>query len=118
MTETQRRHHRSEIVWGAALILAGVLFLLFNFDVLESDAVWRYWPLVFVAIGVLKMTAVRSVKEIGPPMWWIFIGAWLYVSVFEIYGLSFARSWPILIIAWGVSTLWNAFTRKPGHIWN
>ncbi len=118
MTESQLKDHRGEIVWGAGLIIAGVLFLLFNFDVLESEAVWRHWPLLFVGIGLLKMATVRSIKDIGPPMWWIFIGAWLYVSVFRFYGLDFSRSWPILIIGWGVSTLWNAFTRKPRHVWN
>lgn len=118
MTESQLKDHRSEIIWGAALILAGILFLLFNFDVLESDTIWHYWPLAPVAIGLLKLTGVRSLKDIGPPMWWIFIGAWLYVSVFKVYGLGFSRSWPILIIGWGISTIWNAFIRKPRHVWN
>ena len=118
MTESQIKDHRSELIWGVALILAGILFLLFNFNILESDTFWRHWPLALVGVGLLKLTVVRSLKDIGPALWWIFIGGWLYVSLFEMFGLGFSRSWPILIIGYGISTLWNAFTRKPRHIWN
>jgi len=118
MTQVQAKDRHSEAIWGVVLILAGGAFLLSNFDVLEADTLWRHWPLAFVVVGILKLTAAHSVKDIGPPMWWIFIGAWLYVSVFEYFGLGFSRSWPLLIIGWGISTLWSAFTRKPHHVWD
>jgi hypothetical protein len=118
MDKSQKAKYRGELIWGILLILAGGVFLLSNFDILEIDALWNHWPLIFVLVGLFKLTAVRSIKDIGPPMWWVFIGSWLYVSVFEIFGLGFSRSWPILIIAWGVSTLWNVFTKESRHIWD
>jgi hypothetical protein len=117
MTESQIKEHRSELIWGVVLVLGGVVFLLSNFEIIKYGSLWRHWPFAFVGVGLLKLIAVRSLKEVGSAMWWVFIGGYLYVSVFNIFGLGFSRSWPILIIGWGISTLWNAFTRKPHHVW-
>jgi Domain of unknown function (DUF5668) len=44
-----------QLVAGAALVLAGVVVFLANLDLLELGAVWRYWPLVLIGVGVNKL---------------------------------------------------------------
>jgi len=36
---------------GIVLILIGVLFLLFNFNILSWHVIWKFWPLILVGIG-------------------------------------------------------------------
>jgi len=53
----------SGMVWGAILILIGVLFLFQNFDMLDiGDIISTFWPLVLVAIG-LKILYDRKSKN-------------------------------------------------------
>ena len=51
------------MVWGAILILIGVIFLFQNFDILDiGDIISTFWPLVLVVIG-LKILYDRKSKD-------------------------------------------------------
>ena len=100
---TSRAHYASQLVWGGVLLILGTTLLLSNLEVLEMDSVWRYWPLLIVAMGIGKLVAAETPRERGGAIWWIFIGAWLYISVFKVFGFGFHDSWPILLIGVGIS---------------
>lgn len=110
MTQKAGWHETSTIVWGFLMLVLGTALLLDNLDVIRVGSIWRYWPLIPVVIGIGKLLAARTRKDWGEGIWWIFVGAWLYVSVFEVYGLGFRESWPLLLVAWGVSMVWNSLT--------
>jgi hypothetical protein len=44
------------VFWGAALMLLGVVFLLSNFEIIEYDRIFHFWPALVIVIG-LKMIA-------------------------------------------------------------
>ncbi|MBM3311596.1 MAG: hypothetical protein FJY80_08820 [Candidatus Aminicenantes bacterium] len=46
----------SSVFWGAVLMALGVVFLLANFDLLDFDRIFDFWPVVVIVIG-LKMVA-------------------------------------------------------------
>jgi hypothetical protein len=37
---------------GVALILLGAFFLATNFGLLDWSQLWKFWPLILVAVGV------------------------------------------------------------------
>jgi len=113
MTKGNKLRDTSRVLWGTVLLLIGSALLLGNLDVIELGSVWEYWPFIPVAIGIGKLVVARDRKDWGEGIWWIFIGVWLYISVFEIYGLGFRESWPLLLVAWGISMVWNSLT---GHL--
>ena len=52
---------RSQIPIGAFVLIGlGVLFLLNEMDVLNFDRLWRFWPLVLIAIGVRVLMRRRG----------------------------------------------------------
>jgi len=54
----------SGMVWGAILILIGVLFLFQNFDMLDiGDIISTFWPLILVAIGLKILYDRKSANE-------------------------------------------------------
>jgi len=68
---TERRHHWRELrqhsaaIWGAVLVLLGLLLLLNNFDLFPFSLRWLwqtfwrvFWPLVLIAIGLVLMFGV------------------------------------------------------------
>jgi len=45
--------HRNALFWGFILILAGLLFLFNNLDVIElQDVFSNFWPLILIVIGL------------------------------------------------------------------
>src|SRR6266852_782759 len=53
-----RRRHSGPggIVVGTTILLAGVLFLLQNFGLVQAARVWQYWPVIVIAWGIAGAT--------------------------------------------------------------
>ena len=99
-------------VFGVVLILLGALFLAHNLDIIYVDHISRYWPVVFILIGLVKLSDSGVNAQHGSGLGWIFFGAWLFISVNRLWGFDFHNSWPILIIGWGISLLWRALSQQ------
>ena len=51
---------RSAIFWGSLLILAGVLFLLQNLNIISGNIWSLLWPLLIIAVGIYFLFGVFS----------------------------------------------------------
>jgi TM2 domain-containing membrane protein YozV len=40
------------IFWGSVLMVVGVVFLLGNFELIDYDRIFDFWPVIVIAIGV------------------------------------------------------------------
>ena len=109
--EPRRKNFNSQLLSGVVMLLLGLVFLLNNFYVIDIGNVWRYWPLIVVAIGLNKTLQAENPKERESGLWWIFWGAWLLVSTLHLFGLTFRTSWPLIIIAGGIHILWESSFR-------
>jgi hypothetical protein len=107
-----RIHPGSQLVFGAVLILAGAALMLENWDILDIGPLWRYWPLLIIGFGGVKLFNAGSREEEGSALWTVIIGAWLLVSVLHLWGLGFRETWPAVFIAFGVSILWKSLPPK------
>lgn len=102
------RRQSSQIVVGLLMISAGTVLLLENVGLVRVDGLWRYWPVVVIAIGVGRVFD-------GPPqradegIWLIMIGAWLLLNVLDI--LTWRESWPLVIVAVGIRMVFRAMSR-------
>lgn len=103
------RRSNTSLIWGVLLITIGIAYLLQNFTVFDIGSLWSHWPLLLVVIGIVKLFAPENRKQLGAAVWLIFIGMWLYVSIHHLYGLSFSTTWPLLIIAWGITIISQSF---------
>jgi len=102
----------TRIAVGSILVVFGILLIMSNFGILEDIPFRDYWPMILVILGLLRM--VRAPGRPGPPdgYWLLVIGLWLQWSVLRLYGLGFGDTWPALIVAWGISILWESLERK------
>jgi hypothetical protein len=50
------------IFWGAFIILLGGMLLLANFEILDYNTLWEFWPVIVIAIGI-KLIAGYFVSE-------------------------------------------------------
>ncbi len=118
MSYIQERKLSGRIIMGALFVIIGIVLLLQKLDVIYLEdllgirSIWNAWPVVFVILGLGKLIDSPRLKEIGEGVWWIFLGGWLYVSINHIYDLGFRETWPAIIIAFGVSVLWESYAKN------
>jgi len=119
MSDTTSKRFTGSFFVGLLLLIMGALFLLENLDIIYVDHLSRYWPVIVIAFGVMKLLDAENTDRRENGFWWIFVGFWLLVSTTHFLGMSFRNSWPILIIGWGISLLWKSTntrtTRKIGE---
>ena len=97
------RRNRKRIFWGLLLIGAGCIFLLDRMDIVDIEEFWRYWPLLIVLSGLVDVLSASKFKHVTKGLFEMVLGAWLYASIENLWGLTFGSSWPILLIAYGVT---------------
>ena len=73
----------ARFVLGLAVVALGVLFLLDNMGYVDAHDLWRYWPGVFIAIGLGKLPAARSTPERTGAVIWIAAGFVLLANTLE-----------------------------------
>jgi len=106
----------ARIIFGAAILLAGLALLLNNLYIIDVGSVWDYWPLIIVALGLNRIVQAENSWEVRRGVWLTFIGLWLFISIGHVFGLTFRESWPILLIGIGIGMVWKALTPEPR--WN
>lgn len=116
MTHSRQARYTSQVLIGTVLLILGTLLLFDNLELISVGPVWKHWPLFVVAIGLGKLVQAETVEDRGSAIWWLFIGAWLYISVFRVFGFGFRDSWPLLLVGWGVSMVWKSFLPKRNGI--
>lgn len=117
-----KRFSASDMVIGSLMIAFGTILLLHQLNIfyiydLGIDSIWQLWPMIFVFVGIGKLADAPSVYHMGKGAWLIFVGAWLYVSINHVYGLSFGETWPAVLIVWGISMMWESFTKGQKRIY-
>jgi hypothetical protein len=99
-----RRHvNAGEIFWGFLLIAGGLAILLGRLGI--ADFGWvlgSFWPLFVVLIGISKLFHQRTVWS---GIWMIVLGAWLQAVTLHLFDMTYASSWPLLLIVWGAGII-------------
>lgn len=111
--ESDDRH----LLFGLALILIGIAFLLDRFGVLDVSP--RYWPFILVFLGLVRLVFPRRSRRAGrsrrPGVLLIALGSWGLASEFHVLGLTYETSWPLLIVIWGLMLVWKFFEGPPAR---
>jgi len=108
------RSHQGRIFWGLMLIALGVLFLFDQLGEIDfGDIVSRYWPAVFIVIG-LSILVGSGLRSAGPGIFFILFGAFFLLMRLEILHRSLWHYWPVFVIAAGVWILVRPAFEKGG----
>jgi len=97
--------HRTQgrIFWGLMLICLGVLFLLDQMGRLDfGDLVGRFWPVIFIIIGVSILLS-NNFKNVGSGIFFILFGAFFLLLRMRVFDRAvWHYIWPLAIIATGL----------------
>jgi predicted membrane protein len=112
MNEKALSRINGRLIAGALLIFFGVLFTLDNMGVLDAGDVLTYWPVILIAIGLLKI--VRPAREEDRKLGWVLLAVGAFLQV-HLLGLTRMRSaWPFLLVVVGGFLVWRALGKRAG----
>lgn len=96
-----------KLIVGLFAIAAGTVFLLDQQGLIEARSLWRFWPLLFIAIGFGKLFERNNPdKIIGAGTMFLAGGVFLAVN----FGYArWGQIWPVILIGFGLLLLWQAF---------
>jgi predicted membrane protein len=99
---------QGRIFWGLLLIVLGLLFLFDQMGKLDfGDLVGRYWPVVFILIGVSILLS-NNFQNVGSGIFFILFGAFFLLIRMRIFDHSLWHyAWPLAIIGVGVWILFR-----------
>ena len=90
---------------GLLIMLLGTAFLLEQLDFYDIREVWRFWPMVLIAVGLVQLLRPGDGR---PSIFLLLMGVWLQVSTLGLWGLDWGDSWPLLIMFIGASLVFDA----------
>ena len=92
------------VVLGLAVMLAGLVLALDSLGFVEGGQIFRFWPLILVAVGVVKW--MSPVHQKMSALIWVVAGvAFLLVSLGR---MSFGGVWALLLFFVGANIAWKA----------
>ena len=91
----------SQLFAGLLLAALGVLFTLDNLQILRARDVLRYWPVIFLVIGISQLAQARSLGTMIGGSIWIVFGSVLLGERLHLIS-SGLRFLPLLLVAVGV----------------
>jgi predicted membrane protein len=109
-----RRLLAPPVIIGVGVIALGVLFLLDNFGYRTAGTVLGYWPVILIAVGVVKLVSARSVPAAIGGSVWVLLGAWILSDKVEILHRTVATllriGWPLVLVGLGFVILRRAMS--------
>src|SRR5262245_19257353 len=108
----ERRRARSHgplkhVAAGLILMGIGVIFLLGNMGYLDVREVFKFWPVILIILGAVKIVESRDHVH-TPGIFFVVIGLLFLLGSFGIIRMTFHELWPILLIGMGALMLWRA----------
>ncbi len=100
------------LVAGALLIFFGVIFTLDNMGVLDAGDVLSWWPMILVAVGLLKV--IQPPHEGHRKLGYVLMALGVFFQL-QSFGLTHMRSaWPFVLVVIGGFLVWRALGRSAG----
>lgn len=99
---------RRQMLWGLTLIALGALFFADRTGAVDIGPVWhywQYWPLAVVFAGMVDLVAASGLREVVDAVLVMALGSWMFACLQGLWGWSFASTWPILLVAFGVGMI-------------
>ncbi len=110
------RHTRlnPQLALGLCAIGFGILLTLGNLNVMTFGDVWRFWPGIFIVVGILQMLWAESTSGVGTGVILAGAGSLLLLDNLHYIRFSIMDYWPLILVAVGASIAWQALEKGHG----
>jgi predicted membrane protein len=110
MTATDRFPITPRLIVGLAILALGTLWTLDNLNLLESEDITQWWPIVLVAIGATQFLS-RKTNRVGPVLLMLGGAFLLSMTVWD-FDFDLGDMIPLAIALFGAKLVWDALARR------
>jgi cell wall-active antibiotic response 4TMS protein YvqF len=94
---------RNRTSLGLVLIIVGLVLALDSAGVLRTEGLGRWWPLLLVGVGLVKVRQPREDGQRAAGVAFLMLGGlFLFTSI-----LAVRSAWPMLMVGFGAFLLWQ-----------
>jgi hypothetical protein len=110
-TASAARTTRNRTSLGLVLIIVGLVLTLDSAGVLHTDGLGRWWPLLLVGVGIVKVRQPREDGQRAAGVAFLMVGSlFLFTSI-----LSVRSAWPLLVVGFGAFLIWQGVEGPPSE---
>lgn len=106
------RRPASQTIFGALVVLLGVLLLLNTTELYDTGFLLEYVPSLFVLVGLYALVASDFRNVAGPLVIVLVAGAWQLVTLEFVPASDLVQFWPVLLVVFGLSIVASRFRAK------
>jgi predicted membrane protein len=99
---------------GLGILTLGILWTLDNLDIIESERVTEWWPVILIAVGVVRL--LDPIKSRFASALFIIIGTVLLLDNLDIADVDLGDLFPLGIAAIGAKLVWDALRRTSNTV--
>lgn len=99
------------ILIGLTIVGFGLILLFDQTGLFGWQPSWSVWPFLIIGAGLSRFATPRPDGS-REGFWLMFIGVWLLLN--EMRVLRFRDSWPLILVALGIHTIWRALVKQTG----
>ena len=98
-----------EVLIGIAILGFGAALLLSNLDFLSMRDITRFWPVLLIAAGIMRLTRAQFPSAKGFAIFLVAMGGILLLGNFGVVKVSWNLFWPAILIVIGLQHLLSNF---------
>lgn len=112
MNEEIGKRLPAQVILGLIVIVMGLLFLLDNLNIFEIDGMFRFWPMMFILVGTLKLYDSRDSTGYVIGIVLTSIGVLLTLRNMGYIWFGWRTIWPVLVMLVGGAVVYNALRNR------
>lgn len=95
---------------GLGILALGLLWTLDNVDLIESEQITEWWPILIVAIGLVRL--LDPIKSKLASVLMIVIGTLILLDSIDVSEIDLGDLIPLAVAAIGAKLIWDALRRR------
>jgi predicted membrane protein len=108
-----RRHGFGTAILGLGVLTLGLVMLLDNFGIIDGEALYGYWPVFLILIGISHLVRPEGSRRVAAGIIWIAIGTAVLLSNLGSIPFDIWDLWPVVLLIIGGSLILRPFRRGP-----
>ena len=100
-------HPGRHLFSGILFVVIGGVFLLGNMGFVNVDQIFRFWPVILIALGVFRLVESRDHFGESSGVFWIVVGSLFLLGSLGVLRVAMRDLWPVVMIGIGALMLWR-----------
>ncbi len=107
-----RRRGLGAAIIGIGVLAMGVVLLLDNLGLMDSEEVTEFWPMLLVLVGISHFLRPKGSRRYVAGSIFIFAGVTIQLSNLGVITYDIFDLWPVILVLVGLSLILKPFRRR------